>query len=191
MFIPLVFKKSGSCMPENYRVVAFLLIPGKVFSRIILEKIREKTERFTRNTQCGLRSNRGTINAIFVIRQVMQKSSERGVRLHFNFVDFKNAFDKICRTSLWNMIRAVDINSNNIVNIIENIYNKTICSLVIDGYQTGWFEVVVGVRQGCLLSPTLFIMFLNFILQKVKCLQEKMTFDDDLFIDLNMQTMQL
>ena len=124
MFIPLVFKKSGSCMPENYRLVAFLSIPGKVFSRIILEKIREKTERFTRNTQCGLRSNRGTINAVFVIRQVMQKSSERGVRLHFNFVDFKSAFDKICRKSLWNMIRAVDINSNNIATSLRIFITK-------------------------------------------------------------------
>ena len=72
-------------------------------------------------------------------------------------------------------MRAIGIN-NKIVNIIENMYNKTICSVVIVGYQTGWSEVTVGVRQGCFLSST-------FVMQEVKWLQEQITFDDDLSIN--------
>ena len=80
------------------------------------------------------------------------------------------------------MMRAIGIN-NKIVNIIENMYNKTICSVVIVGYQTGWSEVTVGVRQGCFLSSTLFNLFLDFVMQEVKWWQEQITFDDDLSIN--------
>ena len=58
------------------------------------------------------------------------------------------------------MIRTIGVN-NKIVNITENMYNKT-----------KWFEVAVGFRQGCLLSTTLFKLFLDFTMKEVKCLQE-------------------
>ena len=68
----------------------------------------------------------------------MQKKidRERGVKLNFNFVDFKSAFDTSWKKALWKMVTAIGIN-NKVVNIIENMYNKTICSVVLDGNQTG------------------------------------------------------
>ena len=43
-----------------------------------------------------------------------------------------------------------------IVNIIEKMYEKTTCAVVADGLLTEWFSVSVGVKQGCLLPPSLF-----------------------------------
>ena len=95
----------------------------------------------------------------------MKKAYEGGVKLHFNFADFKRAFGTIWRKMLWKVMRAIGI-SNKIVTITE----KTICSVTIDRYQTSGFEVTVGVRQGCLLSTTLLNMFLDFAMQEFKCL---------------------
>jgi len=113
----------------------------------------------------------------------MQKARERGVKLHFNFVDFKSAFDSIWREALWKMLRAIGVN-NKIVNVIEHMYNKTLCSVEINGYRTEWFKVLVGVRQGCLLSPTLFNVFLDFVMKKVNCLNKELTFDENFDMDL-------
>ena len=96
----------------------------------------------------------------------MQKARERGVKLHFNLVDFKSEFYTIWIKALRKMMRAIGI-SKKAVNIIENMYNKIVCSVVIDGYQTGWFESRVGVRQGFLLSPTLCNLFFCFCYAKV------------------------
>ena len=133
ILVTQVFKKGDRCNPEIHRALAFLSSPGKVFNKHILEKIIEKTERCTSNTQYGFKSHRGTIDAIFIFRHVMQKTRESDFKLNFNFFHFKSAFDKIWRKAKWKMMTAIGINSK-AVNIIENMYNKTICS---DGYQTG------------------------------------------------------
>ena len=144
--------------------------------------IREKTEVFTSDRQYGFRPNRGTIDAIFIVRQLMQKSKERRINCHFHFVDFKSPFDTICRKALRRMMRSIGI-CNKIVSIIEKMYEKTTCAVIVDGLLTEWFSVNVCVRQGCLLSPTLFNLFLDFVMDELKCLQEHVTLDNDLNFD--------
>ena len=99
MLVTPIHKKGDKHKPENYRAIALLSIPGKVFNRIVLEKIREKTEVHTSESQFGFRPNRGTIDAVFIVRQLMEKSKEKGINLHFHFIDFKSGFDTVWRKS--------------------------------------------------------------------------------------------
>ena len=183
MLITPVHKKGDKSMPQNYRAIALLSIPEKVLNKILLTKIREKTEVFTSDRQYGFRPNKGTVDAIFIVRQLMQKSKERGMNCHYHFVDFKSAFDTIWRKALWKMMRSIGV-CNKIVNIVEKMYEKTTCAVVVDKFLTDWFSVSVGVRQGCLLSPTLFNLFLDFVMDELKCLQERVTLDNDLNFDI-------
>ena len=64
------------------------------------------------------------------------------------------------------------------------MYDKTQCAVLIDGHITEWFNVIVGVRQGCLLSPTLFNLFLYFLMDEIKCLQEEVKMNGNLSMDL-------
>ena len=63
------------------------------------------------------------------------------------------------------------------------MYEKTTCAVVVDGLLTDWFSVIVGVRQGFLLSPNLFSLFLEFVMDELKCLQEHVTLDYELSFD--------
>ena len=45
--VTLRFKKGDKCLPENYRAISLLSIPGKVLNKILLNKVREKTEVYT------------------------------------------------------------------------------------------------------------------------------------------------
>ena len=47
---------------------------------------------------------------------------------------------------------------------IKNLYNKATCAVLFIGSIEDWFRTTVGVRQGCLLSPTLFNIFLERIM---------------------------
>ena len=70
-----------------------------------------------------------------------------------------------------------------IVNILKYMYDNTDCAVMIDGKLTPWFQVLVGVRQGCILSPTLFNIFLEFIMDELKSLK-KFQLDKDLSSDI-------
>ena len=63
------------------------------------------------------------------------------------------------------------------------MYKKSTCAIVVDGILTECFSVSVGVRQGCLFSPTLFDLFLDLVMDKLKCLQEYVTLDNELNFD--------
>ena len=95
MIINSIHKKGDKSNPENYRATALLSNPGKVFHKILLERIKDQTEEAIKETQFRFRPGRGTTDAIFVIRQLMEKAREHKIPLHFNFIDFKSAFDTI------------------------------------------------------------------------------------------------
>ena len=70
MLVTPIYEKGDKSLPENCRAIALLSIPGKLPNKILLNKIREKTEIFTSDRQYGYRPNRGTIDAIFIVRQL-------------------------------------------------------------------------------------------------------------------------
>ena len=162
MLVTPIHKKGDRKYPANYRAISLLSIPGKVFSKIILNIMKLKTEEAMKNSQFEFKQGRGTVDAIFVVRQIIEKAREHQVPLHFNFIDFKSAFDTVWRKALWRMMIAIGVDKK-IVNIIEALYKDTECAIVIDGHITEWFKVNIGVRQGCILSPTLFNIFLEFV----------------------------
>ena len=112
----------------------------------------------------------------------MQKSKDRGINCHEHFVDIKSAFDTIWRKALWEMMRSIGIYIK-IFTITEQMYEKSTCVIVVDGILTECFSVSVGVRQGCLFSPTLFDLFPDLVMDKLKCLQEYLTLDNGLNFD--------
>ena len=77
-------------------------------------------------------------------------------------MDFKKAFDRVWHAALWAPIRLY-INAN-LIKVIESLYNKASSAVYLNGSIGEWFRTTVGVRLGCLLSPTLFNIFLERIM---------------------------
>ena len=72
-------------------------------------------------------------------------------------------FDRVWHAALWTTMWLYNINDN-LITTIECLYNKTISAVYHDSNITEWFRTTIGVRQGCLLSPTLFNIFLERIM---------------------------
>ena len=79
------------------------------------------------------------------------------------FVDFKKAFDRVWHAALWSTMKLYNINAN-LIKVIESLYSKATSAVYYNGSIGEWFRTTVGVRQGCLLSPTLFNIFLERIM---------------------------
>ena len=54
--------------------------------------------------------------------------------------------------------------STNLIQVIKNLYDKATSAVLFNSSIEDWFQTTVGVRQGCLLSPTLFNIFLERIM---------------------------
>lgn len=61
-----------------------------------IDKVDEKLS----ESQFGLRTGCGTVDAIFITRQIIEKAREKNIPVHFHFIDFKAAFDTIWRNAL-------------------------------------------------------------------------------------------
>ena len=164
MIVTPIHKKGSKLDPSYYRAISLTSNNGKVFTHIFLQGIKTESEGLIDYNQFGFRPNEGTVNAIFIIRQIVEKAKEHNVHVHFNFVDFKFAFDMIWREALWKMLSSIGISQKIVVNIIRKLYENTECTVTVDGNMIEWFSVLIGLRHDCLLSPTMFNIFLEFVL---------------------------
>ena len=114
--------------------------------------------------QAGFRTGRSCVDQCFALRQLIEKSLEMQLAVKINFIDFKAAFDSVHRDSLWKVLRAYGI-PEKIVNIMKNTYEGSECCVKVDGEVTGWFPVTAGVRQGCIWSPLLFGVLIDWVLK--------------------------
>ena len=71
--------------------------------------------------------------------------------------------DRVWHTALWTTMKKYN-NSTNLIHVIKNLYNKATSEVLFNGSIGDWFRTTVGVRQRCLLSPTLFNIFLERII---------------------------
>ena len=107
--------------------------------------MKEKVDHNLKESQYGFRSGRGTVDAIFIVRQIIEKAKQKKVPLYFHFIDFKASFDTVWRTALWKMLLKIGIDRK-IVNILKYMYDNTQCTVMIDGRISKWFPVLIGVR---------------------------------------------
>ena len=74
--ITVLFKKGDRSLCNNYRGISLRSIVGKIFADIILQRLHILAERVYAESQSGYRKGRSTIDGIFTLRQVMEKSRE-------------------------------------------------------------------------------------------------------------------
>ncbi|GFO43185.1 LINE-1 retrotransposable element orf2 protein [Plakobranchus ocellatus] len=100
---------------------------------------------------------------VFKLKLLYERYLQHLQDLYHVFIDFKKAFDKVWLAALWAAIELYNINAN-LTRIIESLDNKATSAVYFKGSKGEWFRITFGVRQGCLLSPTLFTIFLQRIM---------------------------
>ncbi|VDP76263.1 unnamed protein product [Schistosoma mattheei] len=149
---------------ENYRGITLLSIPGKVFNRVLLNRMKDAVDAQLRDQQAGFRKDRSCTDRITTLRIMVEQSIEWNSSLYTNFIDYEKAFDSVGRRTLWKLLRHYEV-PEKIVNITRNSYDGLQCKVVYRGQLTDAFQVSTGNRQGCLLSPFLFLFVVDWIMK--------------------------
>ena len=141
-----------------------LSIPGKVLSRIILERMKDEVDILLRKNQAGFRRNRSCTDQIAALRIIIEQSMEFNSPLYINFIDYSKAFDSIDRKTLWKIMAHYGI-PDKLINLIKSMYSNSGGQILYKGKLSVFFEIATGVRQGCLLSPFLFLLCIDWIMK--------------------------
>ena len=110
--------------------------------------------------QFGFMPGRGTTDAIFILGQLQEKHLAKNKKLYFAFVDLEKAFDRVPRKVIWWAMRKLGIEEW-IVRFVQAMYNNTRSRVRVNNTYSDEFGIKVGVHQGSVLSPLLFVIVLE------------------------------
>ena len=89
---------------DNWRGISLLDVIGKVFGRIIQERLQHIAENILPESQCGFQKGRGCCDMILVAQQLLEKVREHQELLFILFVDLRKAYDSVPRDALWKVL---------------------------------------------------------------------------------------
>ena len=162
-------KKGDLSNCNNYRLISLMSHVTKIILRIILARVRNKINPEIRWEQFGFQKNKGTRNAIFVMRTLAE--TERSIEVQKDifaiFIDYEKAFDKVKHEEIMKDLRTLQVDDKDL-RLLRNLYWKQIAAISIDGeVSEQWTAIKRGARQGCVLSPDLFSLYSEIIMRKV------------------------
>jgi hypothetical protein len=103
---------------------------------------------------------------MFVLRQLSSLAQRsQNTQLHLAFIDLTKAYDWVNRAALWRILRTYRVPSK-IVELLEDLHTGTLAAVRLGGDRGGEFTVSSGVRQGCIVAPLLFNVFLDFVVKQ-------------------------
>ena len=156
-----IYKKGDRSNCGNYRGILLLSTAGKILAKFLLRKLQTIAEVILPESQCGFRRSRSTIDMIFTLRQLQEKQQQS---LYMVFVDLSK--HTVHRSTLWTLLRIYGC-PETFVKIIQEFHDGMAGAVSIGGSTTDLFEISHGLKQGCVLAPTLFTLFLVTLLSTV------------------------
>ncbi|KAL4853895.1 LINE-1 retrotransposable element ORF2 protein [Chlorella vulgaris] len=157
-----IHKKGDTADPNNYRGITVGHILGKLYALAINTRLNTwlETQGLRARGQAGFRQGYRTVDNCFILRALAERARSRGVKLYLCAVDFEKAFDSVDRPLLWAALQRAGIGGTMLQAIQAMYADVPVCVRTEEGL-SGCFQSVLGVKQGCPLSPLLFGIFLD------------------------------
>ena len=114
-------------------------------------------------SQCGFRANRGTTDMVFVLRQLQEKCREKNKGLYATFGDLTKAFATVTRSGLWLILERLGCPPKFLQMVIQ-LHENQRGQIRLNGDLSEPFPISNGVKQDCVLAPTLFSIFFSMML---------------------------
>jgi len=161
IIVPL-HKKGDPNLENNYRCLSLLDTLYKIFTGLILERINNWIEvnNIINEFQAGFRKNYSTVDQIFNLSCIVHINFQAKKKTFAFFVDLKCAYDKLPRNSLFFKLSMLGL-SKKIICVLMLLYSNTSCQVWFENELSNSFSIDQGVKQGCVLSPVLFSLYLN------------------------------
>ena len=119
------------------------------------------------DVQAGLRKGRGTRDQIANIRWITEKEREFQKNVYFCFIYYAKALDCVDHNKLWEILKEIGM-PDHLTCLLRNLYASQEATVRTGHGTTNWFQIGKGVRRGCILSPCLFNLYAEYIMQNAR-----------------------
>ena len=157
-------KKGPTSEVANYRPISLLSTAYKVYATILQQRLVSGLEGRLWSTQYGFRKGHSTTHAIALLRRIMEGTLlTKDTELHIAFLDWRKAFDKVNRRGLLSAMRRIGV-PEEMCKAVEGIYQDVRFVVNDCGAASAQHSSTSGIRQGCPLSPYLFIILTTAVM---------------------------
>ena len=167
-----IHKKGSKTDPTNYRGISLLSCLGKPFLTILHNRLWKfvNEKNILPTSQLGFVKGSRTSDPHVILNNLIDEYCQKNKKYIYScFVDFEKAFDTIPRDLLFKKLFNMGINGN-FFNILKHLYNDDTASLKMQNKISKPFRTNQGVRQGCVLSPLLFNLYMADFTEEInKC----------------------
>lgn len=168
LLVPVLKEKTGRLNSmDNYRPIAIASILSKVLERIILYRMEKYL--LTTDNQFGFKSKHSTDLCIYVLKEAITKYQGHNSSVFLCFIDASKAFDRINHRKLFDKLLERDV-PKYIIRVLMCWYAQQTFQVKWDNSISAPFNVGNGVRQGGILSPLLFNIYMDELSKELnKC----------------------
>lgn len=169
-YITPIFKKKGDKLdPNNYRGITVTSSLGKVFSSVLNNRLIKylQDNNIISDCQNGFKKGCRTSDNLFIIRTAVHKYLNMNKKVYCAFIDFQKAFDSVCHKSLFFKILSTGIGGK-FFRFIKSLYTSMVSCVKFPKGLSENFPVKKGTRQGDILSPALFNLFINDVINELE-----------------------
>ena len=165
VLIPIYKNKGDAQCCGNYKGIKLMSHTMKIWERVIEARLRDIVE--ISKQQYGFIAGKGTTDAMFALRMLMEKYREGQRELHCVFVDLEKAYDRVPREELCYCMRKSGI-VEKYVQLVQDMYegSETVVRCAVGTTES--FKIKVGLHQGSTLSPFLFAVIMDRLTDEVR-----------------------
>ena len=172
VFIPIP-KKGNAKECSNYRTIALISHTSKVMLKILQASLQHYVNLELPDVQAGFRKGRGTRDQIVSIHWIIEKAREFQKNIYFCFIDYTKAFDCVDHNKLWKILKEMGI-PDHLTCLPQNLYAGQEATVRTGHGITDLFKIGRWVHKGCILSPCLFNVYAEYIMQNASWMKHKL-----------------
>src|SRR5215469_5830357 len=107
--VPVYKGRGNKSECGSYRVISMMSVVGKLYGRVVIDRVKNITKGLVGEEQGGFRKDRRCVDQMFAVKGLCEKYREKGREIYFGFMDLEKAYDRIDREALWRVMRKYGV----------------------------------------------------------------------------------
>ena len=171
-YITLICKdKSQSDDMKFYRPISLLNIDYKIISKILSQRLSNILPKIIGIDQTCAVKGRSIFDNLHLIRNVIDYVEQKNLTASFICLDQEKAFDRVSWSYMYDTLASFGFHEH-FIRWVKLLYTDISSSVIVNNFISPCFPIQRGVRQGCSLSPLLYVLCMEPFANKIRNLDD-------------------